>query len=90
MTEDETVAVYAALISGKIMELIGHKGAIDLEELEEGDNAKHFAHALLNLAPRSILNEIQILQESEMSLLECNNMAKTLILEYGNDKTEQG
>ena len=59
---------------------------IELSELEEGDNATHFAHALCNLAPTMIMMEFKTGIENT---LELNHLANGLIFQYNKKNREE-
>lgn len=62
MAQTEKYAEYAAIITGKILELFDEDSKsnfhIDQAELLEGENLTHFFHALANVTPTYIYNKI--------------------------------
>ncbi|MCY1720184.1 hypothetical protein OU798_07510 [Prolixibacteraceae bacterium Z1-6] len=54
---------------------------IDQEELMEGDNLTHFFHALANVAPTHLFNQ---LTGDDKNQLEFNHVANQLCFQYSN------
>jgi len=84
-------AEYAMKISAKIGELFDKYGdsdfKIDLEELQEEDNLKHFLNALSNSAPCYVFKKIT--GDEEMDNLDFNHMANKLLFEFSHMKDEE-
>ena len=72
---------YAVAILGKIDELFSEEGDfhIDLKELEDGENGTHFIHALANIVPTAVFNNLTGNQKSN---LEVNHIANQLLFQY--------
>lgn len=73
---------YAMKIISAIQELFNPESDnyIDPEELTEGQNGTHFAHALGNIAPAMIYNK---LTSEDKTALEFNHLANVLCFQYG-------
>ena len=73
---------YAAMISGSIGDMFQEDSNyhIDREELTEGDNLTHFFHALANIMPTHIFNNIT---GDDKNQLEFNHVANDLCFQYG-------
>ena len=56
---------------------------VNLGELEEGDNATHFIHALANLMPTHFFNSIT---GDKKNSLEFNHVANKLCFQFGTKK----
>jgi len=52
---------------------------IDMKELGKDDNATHFLHAIMNIAPAMIANN---LTGSDYNYLEANHVANHLVFQY--------
>lgn len=80
MEKNEKWIQYAVIISAQIQEMFEEDATnkIDLEELAEGDNAKHFLHALANVVPCKVYNK---LTRNEKTYLEFNHLANVLCFE---------
>tara|TARA_R110002020_G_scaffold310716_1_gene526399 strand:- start:52 stop:411 length:360 start_codon:yes stop_codon:yes gene_type:complete len=59
---------------------------ISLKELKEQDNLSSFVHALANIAPTSMMNQ---LTGHKKTLLESNHIANTLCFQYGEIEQPQ-
>lgn len=76
---------YAMLIKGKIMELFNEEEGtfhIDMEELNEDNNATHFIHAL-SCACAMVHND---LTGKEMNWLQFNHLANQLCFQYMKER----
>ena len=73
---------YASLIVKKIVELFdsNSENFISDNELREDDNFAQFIHALANLAPTHIFNE---LSSKDKDILAFNHFANELVIRYG-------
>ena len=83
MTENkEKYLEYAAMITSSISDMFeeGSDYHIDQEELAEGDNLTHFLHALANVVPTHIFNDIT---GDKKNQLEFNHTANHLCFQYG-------
>lgn len=76
---------YAAKILASLGELFNEESEnfIDQDELKEGDNMTHFAHALANVAPCFFVNKITGIDNN---LLEHNHLANQLVFQYAKAK----
>jgi hypothetical protein len=73
---------YAMKILGAIQDILENEDSenyIGINELTDGDNLKHFLHALATIAPCHIFNT---LTSSEKTQLEFNHVANQLCFEY--------
>tara|TARA_R110000765_G_C18600514_1_gene569112 strand:- start:193 stop:450 length:258 start_codon:yes stop_codon:yes gene_type:complete len=79
--DNEKQIEYAAKLVSQIQDMFKEdsENSIDLEDLQEGDNLKHFFHALLNTMPTYLCNK---LTSSSLDVLANNHRANRLILEY--------
>lgn len=73
MTKEKYIT-YAVLVSEKISELIKEN-----PEVLEEDNLTDFMHALINVAPNNIYNEIT---GDNKNNLEFNHLANHLLIQY--------
>lgn len=73
---------YAALINDKIVELMQDELA---EELEEGDNATQFFHALSTAAPCMIYGNMT---GYKIDFLGFNHLANRLVVQYQGKENE--
>ena len=83
MTENkEKYLEYAALITSSIGNMFeeGSDYYIDNKEFAEGDNLTHFLHALANVVPTHIFNDIT---GDNKNQLEFNHTANHLCFQYG-------
>ena len=77
---------YALAIIAKISELFNDEDSdrrVDVEELKDSHNMTEFAHALFNLAPTAILNE---LTGKDRTILDRNYMANRLCFQNASKK----
>ena len=83
MEQTEKHLQYAAMLSGKISELLDEDSEsdfhIDHKELQEGDNLTHFFHALANIMPTHLFNKIT---GDDKNNLEFNHIANQLVFQY--------
>lgn len=81
MAQTEKYLQYAVMLSGKIAEIFDEESEyhIDQEELQEGDNITHFFHALANIMPNHLFNEIT---GDDKNSLEFNHIANQLVFQY--------
>ena len=83
MEQTEKHLQYAAMLSGKIVELFDEDSEsdfhIDHKELQEGDNLTHFFHALANIMPTHLFNKIT---GDDKNNLEFNHIANQLLFQY--------
>lgn len=73
---------YALKIIGTLSEMLVNgegENAIDGDDLAEGENATHFLHALLNIAPAYFYEK---LSGEAVDLLTLNHIANRLIFQY--------
>ena len=78
---------YAILIQSAISDVFEEDSDnyIGAEELEEGDNLTHFFHALANIVPTGIYNQIT---GNEHNQLEFNHIANLLCFQYMKEETK--
>lgn len=78
---------YAAKLTAQITAIFDEdcENYIDESSLEEGRNATHFIHALLNIATTCVANG---LTDADNNMLQNNHMANHLCFQYG--KKEDG
>lgn len=76
---------YAAKLVHAIQQVFNTENEkhIDTAELNEGDNSTHFIHALANLAPALIYDNMT---GGKSTLLEFNHVANQLCFQYANKK----
>lgn len=78
---------YAALLTAAIADLLDNDSVsefhIDSSELEEGDNLTQFFHALANLMPTMLFNNIT---GNDKNHLEFNHIANQLVFQFSNKK----
>jgi len=82
METTEKQFVYANMIQRHLEQMFNDEDCqffISAKELEEGNNLTHFMHALANLVPTSMYNE---LAGEENNQLEFNHLANTLCFQY--------
>ena len=83
MAQTEKHLQYAAMLSEKIAELFDEDSEsdfhIDQQELQEGDNLTHFFHALANIMPTHLFNNIT---GDDKNNLEFNHIANQLVFQY--------
>lgn len=79
---------YGQKIAETIQQMLAdeqHENHIDFEELKQGDNFKHFMHALVNVAPTVLYMS---LAKEEIDALRMNHLANEMVFEffekYGN------
>jgi len=80
---------YAAKITSALGEVLTDElseNYINPEELNEDDNATHFIHALANVAPHSIYQEIT--GDKSNDNLGFNHIANRLCVQYKMDKVK--
>lgn len=72
---------YAAIISSQINDMFQPESEnhIDLKDLSEGDNVKHFFHALATVVPGMLFNK---LTKDDKNNLEFNHVANHLVFEF--------
>jgi hypothetical protein len=79
----EQTSRYALILIGKIQELFDENSEsdfhIDQEELQEGENLTHFFHALANMMPNHIYNNVT---GDYKNNLEFNHIANQLVFQY--------
>ncbi len=82
MENNEKYCEYAAKILSQIQEMFDDEceNHIDISELQEGDNLKHFFHALASVAPGMIFNKFT---NDDKNHLEFNHVANLLCFEFG-------
>ena len=87
-TLNEKYLQYAAMITGAIGSMFEEDSewAVDQEELMEGDNLTHFMHALANVAPAHVFNN---LTGDSKNHLEFNHVANQLCFQYMNAAKEE-
>ena len=87
-TINEKYLQYAAMITGAIGSMFEEDSewAVDQEELMEGDNLTHFMHALANVAPAHVFNN---LTGDSKNHLEFNHVANQLCFQYMNAAKEE-
>lgn len=88
----EKTFAYAAAITAALSAINDEDSDayIPKEELTQGDNLSHFFHALANMVPTYIYNELSGI---EMNTLEFNYIANRLCFQYGirpDEKDEEG
>jgi len=78
---------YATKLLGAIGSMFeeGNEWEIDQEELGEGDNLTEFFHALANIVPTHLYNE---LTGDNKDQLEFNHLANKLCFQYSNKKDD--
>lgn len=88
MSKNEKYLQYAAMITGAIGSMFEEDSewAVDQEELMEGDNLTHFIHALANVAPAHVFNN---LTGDSKNHLEFNHVANQLCFQYMNKAREE-
>lgn len=83
MARPEKELEYAGILLQKIQELFDEENEsglfIDKEELNEGNNATHFIHALANMMPTAFYNN---LVGDDKNNLEFNHLANQLVFQY--------
>jgi hypothetical protein len=86
--KNEKYLQYAVMITGAIGSMFEEDSewAIDQEELMEGDNLTHFMHALANVAPAHLFNN---LTGDNKNQLEFNHVANQLCFQYMNSVGEK-
>lgn len=87
--KNEMYVQYAAKILSTLSPILTDEDSenhIGLEELQEGDNLKHFIHALGTVASCHLFNQFT---GGDKSWLEFNHVANTLIFEYANKSNEE-
>ncbi len=67
---------YAVILLDKIQEAIEEIGG---EELEQGDNATKFFHALSNITPCKVYNT---LTGEDLNILDFNHIANKLVIKF--------
>ncbi len=74
---------YAIKIMAQVQEMFDEncENHIDINEIAEGDNATHYAHALANIAPAMVIGK---LTGQEFDALGFNHMANRLAAQYSN------
>lgn len=77
MTKSEE---YAVIILNQIQEMFSDdcENHIDLEDLQEGNNATHFIHALATIVPNMVYNK---LTGDNKNHLQFNHMANQLVFQ---------
>lgn len=85
--EDEKWLKYAALIQSAIGEMFEEDSDyhVSVEQLSEGENLKHFIHALANVVSATIFNN---LTGQENNFLEFNHIANALCFEFMSKEPE--
>ena len=88
MSKNEKYLQYAAIITGAIGSMFEEDSewAVDQEELMEGDNLTHFIHALANVVPAHVFNN---LTGDRKNHLEFNHVANQLCFQYMNKAMEE-
>ncbi len=78
---NEKYLQYAGVITAAISSMFEEDSewVIDKKELMEGDNLTHFMHALANLAPTYLFNN---LTGDDKNILEFNHIANHLCFKY--------
>lgn len=88
MNNDPKFIRYATMITSQIGDMFSNEDSsnfIDLEELNEGDNLKHFFHALSTVAPTHLFNKFM---NDNKDHLEFNHVANHLCFEFMTKEKE--
>jgi len=80
---------YAVLIQSQIAEMFQEdaENRIDPKDFEDEENAKAFFHALGNIVPCRIYNQ---LTGNENNILEFNHVANHLVFDFTKMENEEG